>query len=235
MSLPCTYLVFARTPLLGRVKTRLAATLGDEKTLNLYEAMLEDTVRNVLRRLKSGSAQQILLFAYPPESASELGLWLEKRNLTDERLQVLPQEGSTLGEQMLIAFQMAKRRGLLPALIIGTDSPTLPQTIFAEAEEHIAAQQAVIGRADDGGFYCLGLSEVREAFFFGADYSNDTVYERTFQALSKHYSFVHALPVWVDIDDETSLQALLRLHETEIAPSSQTLVLARKYAVETTA
>lgn len=232
MNPKCSYLVFARTPALRRVKTRLAVTLGNETTLRFYEAMLEDTVRNVLQRLESGNVHEALLFAYPPESASELALWLNERNLTHDNLHILPQEGATLGEQMLVAFRLAEKRGIVPALIIGTDSPTLPQRIFAEAEQSVAQHQAIIGRTDDGGFYLLGLPQVQDTFFFGADYSNDTVYKRTLEALSEHFTSVYELPVWIDIDDEASLQALVRLHVSETEHLSQTLTLARKYVGE---
>ena len=228
--MPCSYLIFARNPALGRVKTRLAATLGNEKTLALYEAMLEDTVENVLMRLRAPSTQisAVYIFAYPPESTAQLASWLAERNLTHERLHILPQEGATLGEQMLRAFQYAEARGALPSIIMGADSPTLPQAVFAEAEDAILAGQATIGRADDGGFYMMGLGEVRDLFFFGDDYSNATVYERSVEALRGHFSLVHELPTWMDIDDSASLRALLDYHAKDLPQTAfKTLLQAR--------
>jgi rSAM/selenodomain-associated transferase 1 len=231
--MPCAYLIFARNPALGRVKTRLAATLGDEKTLALYEAMLEDTVQNVLMRLRTNTAQvaAAYIFAYPPDSTAELALWLNKRNLTHKNLHILPQEGATLGEQMLRAFRYAESHSALPAIIMGADSPTLPQPVFAEAEEALLAGQAVIGRADDGGFYMMGLGEVRDSFFFGDDYSNATVYERSVEALRGHFSLVHELPTWVDIDDSASLRALLDYHAKDLPQTAFKTLLQTEGAV----
>jgi uncharacterized protein len=208
---PITYLIFARTPRLNTVKTRLAATLGASQTLRLYEAMLTDTLSGI----RSRNIHTVLLFAYPPESAPELALWVESRQLTFPALRILPQHGETLGDQMQRAFQLAENELLLPALILGTDSPTLPQHIWDEAENALqASNEAVLGRANDGGFYAMGLPKrshsVSTSFFFGSDYSNNTVFERTQAALSLAFERVHALPEWTDIDDEASLLAVVK-------------------------
>lgn len=234
--MPCSYLVFARTPALGRVKTRLAATLGNENTLRLYEAMLEDTVQNVRQRLHSEDSpvHQAFIFAYPPETTPKLTLWLQERNLHDAHIHILPQEGKTLGEQMFRAFCIAAERNALPALIMGSDSPTLPQFFFAEAEQALIKNQATIGRADDGGFYIMGLPFADESFFFGDDYSNETVYERTITALRRVFPKVQELPDWIDIDDSASFKALLRLHSThsESYQHYKTLSLAHKLRLD---
>jgi rSAM/selenodomain-associated transferase 1 len=205
--IPITYLIFARTPRLGAVKTRLAATLGDAQTLRLYEAMLTDTLHTIRARKPA----TVLLFAYPPDSTAELAAWVEARQLAFPELRILPQYGATLGEQMQCAFQIAEQEHLLPAIILGTDSPTLPQHIWREAENALQVRNtAVLGRADDGGFYAMGLQKSDATFFFGGDYSNATVFSRTEHALSLVFDHIHLLPVWTDVDDAESLQTVVR-------------------------
>jgi rSAM/selenodomain-associated transferase 1 len=200
---PITYIIFARIPRLGAVKTRLAGTLGNKHTLRLYEAMLLDTLHGVSAR----NPAQILLFVHPAETCSEMAAWCKKHGIAPATMSILPQSGSNLGNQMLFAFRYAQSKGFLPAIILGTDSPTVPQSIWQEAEECLLNESntAVLGRSTDGGFYAMGLQSIDESFFFGDNYSNDTVFERTWKALQSKYAQVRELPEWSDIDDEESL------------------------------
>jgi rSAM/selenodomain-associated transferase 1 len=210
------YIVFARYPERGRVKTRLAATLGEVATLKLYEAMLRDTLEIVQSRAAATNAD-VLLFVTSSDAAfedavSRFGAWLEPNGIDYLNVHVLPQIGDTLGERMLNAFRTAQERNSLPAIIIGTDSPTLPEAAFTQAEHTLEHRPdaAVIGGTEDGGFYLLGLQKPDESLFFGADYSNDTVFQRTLAALQAAYKHVECLPTWYDVDDAAALERLGR-------------------------
>jgi hypothetical protein len=84
------------------------------------------------------------------------------------------------------------------------------QEVFAEAEAALLAGNAVIGRAEGGGFYLLGLPFVEKSFFFGDNYGNDSVYQRTIEALRARVA-VTELPPRGDIDDLSSLRARICL------------------------
>ncbi|TAE31712.1 MAG: glycosyltransferase [Candidatus Kapaibacterium sp.] len=209
MKTPLTYIVFARTPRLGQGKTRLASDIGAEAAFMLYEAMLVDTLHTISMR----NAASVLLFAFPPEAESvqEMEAWCKAHQCWFPELCVLPQTGATLGEQMYRAFCSAFETSPHPAIILGTDSPTIPHRIWDAAEEALqTSNSAVLGRSSDGGFYAMGLSGVDESLFFGNAYSNDTVYARTHAALQGFFSTVLELPEWTDIDDLASLGRVLR-------------------------
>jgi rSAM/selenodomain-associated transferase 1 len=213
----CAYIIFARAPLRGRIKTRLAADIGEEATLLLYEAMLEDTLNNIRLRLldDNSPASQAFIFAFPPEMREELGKWSENRVGVMKNMRAEAQEGATFGEKMYNAFARvfdADPRAI--AIIIGADSPFVEQEVFAEAEASLLAGNAVIGRAEDGGFYLLGLPFVEKSFFFGDNYGNDSVYQRTIEALRARVA-VTELPPRGDIDDLSSLRAHVRLLQNQ--------------------
>jgi rSAM/selenodomain-associated transferase 1 len=209
------YIVFARLPEQGRVKTRLAATLGDEATLALYEAMLRDTLEIVQSRASATNADVMVFVTsslLADETIRRFAAWLEPNGIDYLNVHLLPQTGDTLGDRMLNAFRVAGERGSLPALILGTDSPTIPESVLTRAEHTLEQHPdtAVIGGTEDGGFYLLGLQHPDESLFFGADYSNDSVFERTDAALRAAYTHVEHLPVWYDVDDAASLERLTR-------------------------
>ncbi len=235
MKTPLTYIVFARTPRFGQGKTRLAADIGAEATFQLYEAMLMDT----LRTMRTRDAASVLLFTFPPdeESVQEMETWCKSHDYWFPELRVLPQEGTNLGEQMYNAFQLAFEQSPHPAIILGTDSPTIPHKIWRAAEEALqASDTAVLGRSTDGGFYAMGLPFVDTSFFFDNAYSNDTVYARTYEALQESFSIILELPERTDIDDLASLREVVRearsrgmAHEYELLRRAEKLNIDANY------
>lgn len=202
---PLSSIVFARYPEEGRVKTRLAASIGGAQACALYRAMMLDTIERIARR-----GRPVTVCVSPPGRCSDF-----RRLLGDEGLllspapAVAPQQGATLGDRMLNAFRSAQRSTGLPAVILGTDSPTLPERILDETEQALASgAAAVLGPSDDGGFYLLALTGICDDCFFGDDYSNSTVFARTHDALLRRFGAVSVLPAWYDIDDADGLARL---------------------------
>lgn len=196
MSIP-SFLIFARYPEHGTVKTRLIPLLGAELTTALYRAMMLDFIERVAVR-----GYHTVVYVSPPERITAF------QHILPNTVELLPQRGETLGDRMLNAFTDAHERAWLPALLTGTDSPTIPDTIIESAMNALhSGAEAVLGPADDGGFYALGLREVYGGCFFGNDYSNSTVWARTWRALSERYTPI-ALPMWYDIDDTEGLTRL---------------------------
>jgi hypothetical protein len=204
-----TLVVFAREPVAGRVKTRLARRIGDEATLALYRAFLEDVVA-----LSEGVAERRLLrVAGDPESLA--GLPIARA----------PQQGADLGARMVHAIRASLGEG--PVAIIGTDSPTLPREFLAEAFARLQKHDVVLGPSTDGGYWLIGTRVAIPEIFEGIAWSTPEVLPETLRRLAgRDYSL---LPSWYDVDEEADLE-YLRLHLRSlpggVAPATRR-VLAR--------
>ncbi len=188
------YLVFARFPEINKVKSRLADEVGPEQALALYRAMLLDIVERLLNR------RALTVFVHPAEKLDELKLFIQSELGEHDNLTFGIQQGDNLGDKMLNAFRLHASSVGSPAIIIGTDSPTLPDAFLEMAEEELAGNRAVIGGCEDGGFYLMGLHAAVEAAFFGADYSHSDVYTNTLAALEEELDKVAEVPLWYDVD-----------------------------------
>lgn len=194
----CLVLLFARRPLWGRVKTRLAAQIGHDRTLTLYKALLEDSIRSVR---KSGFPFRFCL--EQPEKG--------RPDLLTGRYEYMPQEGRDLGERMANAFARAFGEGIEKAVITGSDLPELPPEVITEAFDSLDHCSAVIGPARDGGYYLIGftsgsfLQEVFRDIVWGVD----TVFSKTMEIFNRHGYSVHVLREWQDIDTIGDLRDFL--------------------------
>ncbi|MGV9011146.1 MAG: TIGR04282 family arsenosugar biosynthesis glycosyltransferase [Flavobacteriales bacterium] len=186
-------LVFLRAPVLGKVKTRLAATLGKERALEIYKRLLQHTI----------------------EQGAQLGIvrqaWYADDLPADEPCAALgfsvhQQAGADLGERMQRAFDAGFADGHGPIIIIGTDLPQLSAALLREAFEALNTHDAVIGPANDGGYYLLGLQKPCAALFQGKTWSTDTVFKRTTEDLKRLGRTWKTLPELVDIDTEEDLE-----------------------------
>jgi uncharacterized protein len=191
-------IVFARRPVEGRVKTRLAETIGPQRACELYRCFVVDVVA-AARCVGCG----IHVFVDPPDSLPFFRKWL------GNDLSCHPQVGADLGERMARAFGHIFA-DTSRAVLIGTDCPDLPGPLIADALHGLLSHDAVIGPALDGGYYLIGFS--REAFlkdaFAGIEWGADTVYGATMAILEKSGVKAHVLPQWCDVDDWDSLLSL---------------------------
>lgn len=138
--------VFARPPIAGQVKTRLAATLGDEAALQVYRQLLLKTVQQV-----AASGYPFILFAAAPSAElSELA--------AEYGGQFSVQQGSNLGEKMVRALAQLHQQ-YQRALLVGTDCPVLTATHLHQGFAELAHAAVVMGPAEDGGYWLLGSSD----------------------------------------------------------------------------
>ncbi len=195
-------IVFVKLPVPGRVKTRLAKTLGADTAAALYRCFVADTVAAARR---SGYSTRVVF--HPPESAPAIAAWL------GQGVTFLPQHGNDLGERMSDALHTALA-GSARAVLIGSDCPDLPFALLHEAFEALITHQAVIGPARDGGYYLIGFSRegFAEAAFTGIEWGGPDVFEATMDTLAKNGVKVHVLPAWNDIDEYGDLTALYERH-----------------------
>ncbi|MGB9080528.1 MAG: TIGR04282 family arsenosugar biosynthesis glycosyltransferase, partial [Desulfuromonadaceae bacterium] len=144
-------IVFAREPLPGAVKTRLAASIGDQAAADQYETMLEDVLKAV-RQLDD--VAPVVYWACEEGSLPRLS---EKYRCRSRR-----QSWGDLGQRMRVAFEEMFADGTDVCCIIGSDAPDLPLLYIQEAYRLLGALQtdAVFGPSRDGGYYLLGLRQV---------------------------------------------------------------------------
>ena len=217
---PCVIL-FLKAPEKGRVKTRLAASLGEEMVVDLYRCFVEDSIQTIIR-----GGYEMLIFYDPPSAHPSISQWL------GERHPLLPQNGVDLGERMQNAFRMVFSRGCCAALIVGSDTPDLPGRFYGEALAALRDHDVVVGPAHDGGYYLIGFR--RETFlpdaFVGIAWSAPEVFTRTLVILRNSGRRVHLLPPWWDVDTIEDLRALAsRNGDTSFSGSATMTRLGEAY------
>jgi len=194
-------MLFIKAPVPGRVKTRLAAVLGNETTLELYRSFCLDMLETI-----DASCREVVVFHDPPDAREMVVRWLGKERRCH------PQQGADLGERMENAFRSAFSSNASRAILIGSDLPDLPSAVLAEALDALERNDAVIGPALDGGYYLIGLRKApfRPEVFRGIPWSTSVVFDQTMRILARSGYRVHLLPRWQDVD---RIDDLLELYE----------------------
>jgi rSAM/selenodomain-associated transferase 1 len=202
-------LVFAKSPRPGRVKTRLARTVGDAAALRLYRAFVAD----LLETLSAADAPATICH-HPPDAEEAMRAWL------GDRWPFRPQEGEDLGERMANALARAFGDGAEQALVVGGDLPDLPGRIISSAFQGIARNGAALGPAPDGGYYLIGFSAAafEPAVFRDIPWGTDAVYRQTLARMEENRLSPAILPVWNDVD---TVEDLCGLWKTEAAPRTR--------------
>ncbi|RAJ13726.1 TIGR04282 family arsenosugar biosynthesis glycosyltransferase [Arenibacter echinorum] len=171
-------IIFTRNPELGKCKTRLAATVGDEIALNIYKFLLDHT-KNITQDLNIGK------WVYYSDDIWENDIW--DKSFYEKKVQ----SGNDLGERMSNAFIDGFNAGYEKIIIIGSDMYDLNENDLLEAFHFLDQHDYVIGPAIDGGYYLLGMKVLSPALFKGKTWGTDTVLEATLQDLkNKNYSLL---------------------------------------------
>ena len=186
--------VFAKTPLPGRVKTRLAPELSPEEGAELYRCMLLDTVARV-RALRVDT-----VIFYDGDGHFFRDLFPD--------LLLIPQAAGGLGERLQSAFAALLSLGYRARVVIGTDAPDLPLDFIAEAFRLIkGGSDLVFGPAEDGGYYLVALSCASGGLFRDIPWSSPQVLEVSRERAREAGLAAALLPTWYDVD---SFEDLLR-------------------------
>ncbi|MFL5385582.1 MAG: TIGR04282 family arsenosugar biosynthesis glycosyltransferase [Longimicrobiaceae bacterium] len=172
--LPDAILVFVRTPEAGRVKTRLAAEIGDGAALRVYRRLAEHAVAEA-RAL--GEEAAVRIHHTPADEGETVRAWL------GADAAYLPQGDGDLGARMRTAFEAAFAAGHPRVLIVGSDLPGLSAAVLRRALRLLDAHPAVVGPAADGGYYLLGLREMVPGVFDGIAWSTGEVLGATLARL----------------------------------------------------
>jgi rSAM/selenodomain-associated transferase 1 len=188
-------LVFARLPERGRVKTRLAESIGDDAALAAYQTMLRDLLASI----------------GPPSSDVEIEiLWAPTEAANGESLATafgdLPtamQTGDTLGDRLSMAFsERFFFHATQKIVAIGVDDPSLPRDLIDHALALLDSCEWVLGPAEDGGYYLIGCRAPAfdPAIFQNVAWGTDSVFSTTISKIAEWQSTVAVLPVRWDID-----------------------------------
>ena len=187
-------IVFSKNPVAGRVKTRLAAAIGDAEALRIYEQLREITQQ----ALDSIDATKVVSYAdFIPETDLLLTggaeAWL--------------QDGGDLGERMHQAFVKGFSLGFSQVALIGTDCPEIAPFILDLAFEKLDACDVVLGPARDGGFYLSAMKRPFPELFLNRTWSHSNVLNDSQRIIREHGRSCDLLPALSDIDTFDDLKA----------------------------
>ena len=219
----------AKAPQAGRSKTRLCPPLDPAQAAALSAAFLRDTTENM--RAAARAAPIVSYAAYAPLGAEGLlqpHLAPGTRLLLADGSPVLPAGVAGFGRCLLHAVLGMLAAGHDAACVLSSDGPTLPTERLIEAAELLLApgERAVLGPAEDGGYYLLGVQTAQAALFADIAWSTATVADQT-RARARSLGLPLAeLAPWYDVDDAASLATLLGDRTGHSAPET-TAVIAR--------
>ena len=186
--------VFAKTPLPGRVKTRLAPALSPEEGAELYRCMLLDTVAKV----QTLAVDAVIFFD------GEEGFFRELM----PGVRLIRQHRGGLGERLEHAFEALAALGFRSRVVIGSDAPDLPLGFIEEAIRLVeGGSDAVFGPAEDGGYYLVALSGAPCSLFHDIPWSGPEVLATSLARACEAGLSTALLPTWYDVD---SFEVLLR-------------------------
>jgi rSAM/selenodomain-associated transferase 1 len=207
--------VFARAPILGKVKTRLAATIGNERALSVYRRLAEETMKVV-----GQSGLDAMVACDDASQCEQVEQWLGATTF--------PQRGADLGARivnaMMTAFDEDDR-----VIVIGTDTPHLRADILRQADAALDTADIVMGPATDGGFYLLGFSGPHIDVVHGVQWSTDTVADRVRSNCAAMKAELVDLETLSDVDVEADLRAATEhaaIRDSSIARSLRDILLA---------
>ena len=182
-------IIFARKPELGKVKTRLAVTIGNNKALDIYSKLLIHT-----RALVKETNAETFIFLTEPTLDN---FW----DTFSCELQI----GDTLGDKMQHAFKLIFEKNFQKCIIIGSDCPKLSADIVNTAFNKLENHDTVIGEAQDGGYYLLGTKHLIPALFKNKQWSTSNVYSQTILDFKNEKLSYSTLPVLNDLDEEKDI------------------------------
>ena len=190
-------LVIAKRPSPGQTKTRLTPPLSAEQAAQLYECLLRDTLD--IGRAVPDVAR---LIAYAPLDEAEYF----RRIAPDFGL--VPQIGNHLGERLDNVLTHCLQNGFAQAVIMDSDSPTLPADHIMRAFDDLVHADVVLGPCEDGGYYLIGVKQPQPRLLKDVEMSTPYVLRDTLAFAEEEHLRVAQLPMWYDVDTYDELNRL---------------------------
>lgn len=190
-------IIFQKNAEIGKVKTRLAATIGNENALSIFQYLVKYTYKFA----EKTAADKFLFFSD----------FIENEIVLPENFEKMIQNGIDLGERMNNAFRKVFELGYKNVIIIGTDCYELNAEILNTAFEKLSENDFVLGPANDGGYYLFGMKKLEENVFKNKQWSTDSVASETLKDIEKMQMTCFETEPLNDIDTEQDLGVLTHL------------------------
>jgi rSAM/selenodomain-associated transferase 1 len=208
----CAIAVMAKTPRAGRVKTRLVPPLCAEEAAALGSSFLADVTANIQAAARRALIRGFVAYAPAGTLALFEGIVAQDTGyvLADGSCS-LPSGVDGIGRCLLHAAQALFAQGFASVCLLNADSPNLPTAILTRAAEALAApgDRVVLGPAEDGGYYLIGMTAPHAQLFEEVAWSTEHVATQTRARARSLGLEVVELPTWYDVDDASSLRVLL--------------------------
>jgi uncharacterized protein len=224
----CALAIMTKAPRAGQVKTRLVPPLTSKEAAELNAAFLRDLSISILSACQMSPAGAVAVYT-PPRSE---GVY---ENILPREFMLVPQRGENFGERLIFAAEDLFTVGFASVCLINSDSPSVPPQNFAEAAIELAEplDRVVLGPANDGGYYLIGLKRMHRRLFEEIDWSTERVLEQTKQRSNELGLRTHELALGLDVDDGPSLarlrdELLSNKSSADVAPNT------RKFLAELT-
>ncbi len=191
---PNVLLYFVKYPTLGKVKTRLAKTVGEQEAARLYSELAGKNLE-VIASLYQRNIFDLVIVYDPPEKRDDIKRWL---SLSCE---YLPQCGGGLSERLKHAFGEAFQKGGKRVMALGSDTLGLTTDIIQQGFEDLHSNDVVVGPAEDGGYYLIGLSCFQPKLFEGIAWSTSDVLPQTYKIINNLRLSYKILSQLEDLDE----------------------------------
>jgi rSAM/selenodomain-associated transferase 1 len=208
----CAIAVMAKAPQPGRSKTRLTPRLSPGQAAALSAAFLRDITENIAAAARTQPIHGMIAYAplglehlFDGHLAPGTGLILA------DGTPPMPDDVLGFGRCLLHAIQTLLNQGYGAAVVLNSDSPTLPTNYLVRTAALLAASgdRAVLGPAEDGGYYLLGLKKPHAHMFADIAWSSETVADQTRARAAEIGLELVELPTWYDVDDSDALDRLI--------------------------
>lgn len=197
--------IFAKPPIVGKTKSRLAASIGEEPVVELSKIMLNILIKEG----KSSIAEKIIIYIPQEFSLSDF------KGIDLEGLEGKKQIGVNLGEKMSNMFQECCENNN-QVILIGSDCVSITKNILNEGFEKLKSCPIVIQPADDGGYVLIGQSKFIPHVFSGPKWGSATVFNTTIEILRSNSTPFYQLPSAFDIDIKEDLPKLHLINHKEL-------------------
>lgn len=197
--------IFAKAPIPGQVKTRLCPALTEDEAATLHGSFVLDTLERTKAAMGKFKLQIDRYLACAPSSSHAFFRIMEARH----GVTLLDQEGEDLGARMQQAFDTLFARGYRHVCVVGTDVPSLPLTHYRDAVASLTRHDLVLGPAQDGGYYLIGMTRPHPHLFRDMPWSTDQVLALTQQKATDEGLNIAQLPAWSDVDTIDDLQQMI--------------------------
>lgn len=198
--------IFAKAPIPGEVKTRLCPPLTPDEAATLHGSFVLDMLERTKLAVTILQLPCHRYLACAPSSELVFFKIMEER----QGVRLLDQVGEDVGQRMHHTFTDLFAKGYKQVILVGTDVPTLPLSVYQEAFAILGRSDVVLGPALDGGYYLIGLTQPTEQLFTGVPWSTDQVLAVTQQQAETLGLSVGLTTAWRDVDTIADLRVLTR-------------------------